>query len=142
MQVFWTIVSGVIVYVVGQAILHFIFEPIKEFNKQRSDTSFLLLFHQAKITNASNMDQNVQKDLKEMGPSLISTMKQIPFYQFLTMLGVFGLPPEEAVFRAVRELNGLAYGMGPIGRETESAVDNTKALESIARLLRIQTGYS
>ena len=33
MQVFWTIVSGVTVYVLGQAILHFIFEPIKEFNE-------------------------------------------------------------------------------------------------------------
>src|SRR6266545_715184 len=89
MQVFWTVISGVAVYVLGQAVLQFMFEPIKKFNEQRSDTSFLLLFHQAKITNASNTNPKVQDDIKEMGAALISTMNQIPLYGLLTSLRMF-----------------------------------------------------
>jgi hypothetical protein len=142
MQVFLTIVTGVAVYVLGQAILHFVFEPIKKFNEQRSDTSFLLLFHQAKITNASNTNPQLQDDIKEMGAALISTMSLIPCYHLLTWLRVFGLPSKEDVFQAARELNGIAYGTGPVGPNENSAVANTQALEQIARLLGIHTGYN
>lgn len=48
MQIFLTIVSGVIIYVFGQILLHFILEPIKAFNKGRGDASFLLLSLRAK----------------------------------------------------------------------------------------------
>jgi hypothetical protein len=142
MQVFLTIVAGVMVYIIGQAILHFVFEPIKEFNKQRTDTSFLLLFQQARITNALNPDKKVSDDIKEMGAALISSMGQIPCYQFLSWLNVFGLPHKQSVFEAARELNGVAFTIGPGESHGDSAARNVKALEMIARLLKIQTGYS
>lgn len=142
MQIFWTIVSGVAVYVIGQAILNFVFQPIKEFNKQRGDTSFLLLFHQAKITNASKTNPKIPDDVKEMGAALISTMRQIPFYNFLAWFRVFGLPSKEAVFEAARELNGIACATSPGENFKDGAVSNVKALEKIAQLLKIQTGYT
>jgi hypothetical protein len=142
MEIFWTVVSGVTVYVIGQAILNFVFEPIKKFNEQRSDTSFLLLFQQAKIVNASNVNPEVQNEIKEMGAGLISTMRQIPFYSLLASLRVFGLPPKKDVFEAARELNGIAYGTGPVGRDSGSAFENSSALPKVAKLLRIETGYS
>lgn len=79
MEIFWTIVTGVAVFILGQAILNFLFQPIKDFNKERTDTSYLLLFYQAKITNASNSNPKVPDDIKEMAASLVSTMGQIPF---------------------------------------------------------------
>jgi hypothetical protein len=141
LQIFWTVVSGVAVYVIGQAILNFVFEPIKKFNEQRLDTSFLLLFQQAKITNALNEDMAAQDEIREMGAALISYMNQIPFYDFLASLRIFGLPSREEVFEAARELNGIAYQTGPVGKGPGSAVENVKALEKIARLLRIRTAY-
>lgn len=129
------------VYVIGQAILNFVFEPIKKFNEQRLDTSFLLLFQQAKITNALNADVAVQDDIREMGAALISYMSQIPFYNILASLSIFGLPSKEEVFEAARELNGIAYETAPVGNGEGSAVENVKALEKIARLLRIRTAY-
>src|SRR5687768_10695811 len=60
MQIFLTIVSGVAVYVLGQLVLHFVLEPIKAFNKEKGDTSFLLLRHRAIIANMSNTDEEIQ----------------------------------------------------------------------------------
>jgi hypothetical protein len=142
MQIFWTVVSGVAVYVLGQAVLQFVFEPIKKFNEQRSDTSFLPLLHQAKITNASNTNPEIQDDIKEMGAALIAYMRQIPFYSLLASLRLFGLPPKADVFEATRELNGVAYGTGPAGTNAKSPFTNVDALAKIARLLRIQTAYN
>jgi hypothetical protein len=53
MQVFATVIAGVVIYVIGQIIQQFILMPIKDFNKERGDASYVLLRHQAKITNAS-----------------------------------------------------------------------------------------
>lgn len=112
MQIFLTIVSGVAVFIIGQAILNFVLQPIKDFNKERMDTSYLLLFYQAKITNAANSNPKAPDDIKEMAASLVSTMSQIPFYRFLVWSRVFGLPTQQAVFEAARELNMIAYSTG------------------------------
>jgi hypothetical protein len=141
MQIFLTVISGVLVYVLGQAVLHFVFEPIKEVNKQRGDTSFLLLSYRHKITNASNKGEKLQRDIKEMGAALVSTMWQIPFYSFLSSLTVFGLPTKDDVLKAAQEINGISWGMGPIGSSATSAIENYKALKEIAGRLKIKTSF-
>jgi hypothetical protein len=55
---------------------------------------------------------------------------------------MFGLPSQEAVFEAARELNQIAYSTGPGEHQKDGAVGNVRALENIARLLKIKTGYA
>lgn len=114
MQIFLTVISGVVIYVVGQSILQFVLEPIKEFNKQRGDTSFLLLSYRA-------------------------TMMQIPFYNLFAKFDV--LPAKNDVFKAAQEINGISYGMGPIGKDEDSAQRNYKALQEIADALKVKTSF-
>lgn len=139
MQIFLTVISGVVVYVAGQSILQFVLEPIKEFNKQRGDTSFLLLSYRAKITNAFNTDKKLQGEVKEMGAALVSTMMQIPLYDLFATCGI--VPTRKNVFKAAQEINGISYGMGPVGNDEGSAQRNFKALQEIADALKIQTSF-
>jgi hypothetical protein len=139
MQIFLTIVSGVVVYVLGQMILHFVLEPIKEFNRQRGDASFLLLKFRAKIANASNDDPDLQSEIKEMGAALVSTMTQIPCFDFCNRLGI--VPSKREVLKAAREIVGISYGIGPKGKDTFTPSQNMESAAEIARLLRIRTSY-
>ena len=99
MPEFWKIIGGVAAYIFGQAVLQFVFQPIKEFKKEIGDTSYLLLFHQPQIANATK-NKDAHAELIQMGASLKSTMTQIPFYSFLAWIRVFGLPSKKAVNQA------------------------------------------
>lgn len=141
MTEFWNIIGGVVAFIFGQAVLQFVFQPIKEFNKERGDTSYLLLFHLPQITSAAkNLESHAA--LKEMGAALISTMTQIPFYSFFVWIRVFGLPSNKSILEASRELNGIVYSLHPCEQRGNSPDQNIKALEKIGRLLKIQTTFS
>jgi hypothetical protein len=138
-QIFLTIISGVVVYVLGQIILNFVLEPIKAFNKERGDASFLMLSLRAKIANASNADPKIQSDIKEVAAALISTMAQIPCYSLMRY--IFSLPSKQHVFEGSREIVGISHGIGLDGKNTSSPQQNLEAARKIARLLKIKTSY-
>ena len=137
---FLKIIGGVAAFIIGQAILQFVFQPIKDFNKQRGDTSYLLLFHQSKIVNVTK-DKKACAEIREMGAALVSTMRQIPFYNFLAQLRVFGLPSKNSVLVAAQELNGIVYSLDSNEQHGNSAVTNSETLQKISQLLKIQTAY-
>jgi hypothetical protein len=139
MEIFATIITGVVVFVFGQIVQQFILMPIKEFNKERGDTSYLLLRYQPSITNASGRDTKALDDIHEMGASLISTLDQIPLYDFISSISVFGLPSRNAVDEAAREVNGIVCRT----RENSKtgASDNVLALRKIADLLGVRTSF-
>jgi hypothetical protein len=139
MQIFATIVAGVIVYVLGQIVQQFVLMPIKEFNKERGDTSYLLLRHQAAITNASGRNQEVLDEIQQVAASLISTVDQIPFYNVLCRVKAFRLPARIAIVEAAREVNGIVYRMKV--SNLGDAMENTLALEKITDLLGVRTSY-
>lgn len=141
MSELWKILLGIAAFISGQAILQFVFQPIKEFNKERGDTCYLLLFYQAQITNATK-DESAYNELREMGAALISTMTQIPLYSLLSFLGIFGLPLKRNVLEACRELNGIVYSLRPTAERGQSASQNLTALKTIGHLLKIKTSYS
>lgn len=140
MTIFQTAISSVAVYLIGQTILQFVLEPIKEFNKERGDLQYLLLFYQVQITNARGSEDE-RNEIKQMGAALISTMAMIPYYPLLAQLKVFGLPSRENVFAAAREINGIVYGMMR-EQDANSSSGNTEALVKIGELLNIKTAYT
>lgn len=140
MQIFLTIISGVTVYVIGQAILNFILQPIAKFNEQRGDTSYLLLFWNAKPINASSNSGKAPKDVQEMGSALVSTMSMIPFYGTLSRCGLFSLPARADVMEAAKMLNSISHSKDYIGPQNQNQKE--EAVDKIARLLKIEAAYS
>lgn len=136
---FSTVLSGVLVYVAGQMTLHFVLEPIKEFNKKRGEISSLVLFYRAKITNASE-DEDAQRKIKEIGAGLMASMWQIPFYNALAFIRIFKLPKRAQVVEAAREMNGISFAMADSTIQN-AALNNYNALKQIATLLRIDTSF-
>lgn len=137
-----TIIAGVAVFVVGQAVQKFVLEPIQEFHKKRAATASLLLRWQAKITNASRDAEDLPDQIRELSAGLLSSCTAMPFYKFFSGLGVFGLPGREDVVKACRELNGIAYGVGERPHLPDQAIKNTQALSEIGRLLGFKADFS
>jgi hypothetical protein len=139
MDIFAAIVTGVVIFVVGQVVQQFVLAPIKDFNKERGDTSYLLLRHQAVITNASARDAKTVDEIHEMGAALISTVTQIPFYDSISSIRLFGLPSRQSVHEAAKEVNGIVYRMQAGGNVR--AEENVRSLTRIAQLLGVRTSY-
>lgn len=74
-----------------------------------------------------------------MAAALISTMAQIPLYSALRR--VFSLPSEQNVFEASHEINGISYGLGPVGKDVSSPSQNLDAARKVAQLLQIRTSF-
>ncbi len=65
MEIFATIITGVVVFLFGQIVQQFILMPIKDFNKERGDTSYLLLRYQPSIANASGRDAKALDEIQK-----------------------------------------------------------------------------
>jgi hypothetical protein len=125
---------------VWQYTLKSVLEPIASFRKVRADIGSAILLHQAKITNA-RADKPVSEELKSLSVKLRVSAGEIPCYNITAKL--VGLPSNESVVEACRELNGLADGMNAAAQEalpnTDWPVENTKAILRIGELLEVAT---
>lgn len=137
---FWTIIAGVLVYVLSQFVGRYILDPIKEFHGARADISYTVLRFQAQITSAADREGTLSSELWELAADLISKAGQIPLYQQLSRLRVFRLPSAANVLEAAWKLNGIAGGLA--SPTQSSAKEHLEALREIAKLLDVKTSYS
>ncbi|EOD3173389.1 hypothetical protein P7U51_003446, partial [Citrobacter freundii] len=56
MSVFITVLSGVLVFVIGQIVVKLIIEPINDFKKERSKIIYDLVFYANKLANPKGPD--------------------------------------------------------------------------------------
>jgi hypothetical protein len=136
-----TVLSGVIVFVIGQLVQKLVVDPVAGFREWRGKIAYLLLHLQSKIANASNTDVDVQAEFKRHAASLMVAMHQIPAYRLTRR--IFHLPSRDAVLMAAQQLNLLSYNVGPIGPsdKTAAAIENMQALRKIEELLKIKARY-
>lgn len=136
---FWTIIAGVVVYVLSQFMGRYVLDPIKDFHGARADISYTVLRFQAPITNARDADGTLASELWTLAAGLIAKSGQIPLYDQLSRLRVFRLPSSADVLEAAWELNGVA---GTLARPGKSAPEDcVEALRQIAKLLNVKTSY-
>jgi len=144
--VVYTIIAGVLVFIVSQYILKLIIEPIAEFRKIIVEVSHTLLLHQAVITNPSTNDEELPNKLSSLSAQLRSGICLIPFYNFLTILHIFHIPNKNNILMACRELNILFYGVRAMCKQnvdtSEQAQKNIEILKNIAKCLNIETTYT
>ena len=96
-SIFFTIIAGVTVFVLGQFVLKLVLEPIVSFKESLGNLSAFCLRNRSKISNA-NATSELSDELKQITATIISKKQAIPFYSALAY--PLGLPRAPLIFSA------------------------------------------
>ena len=136
-----TLLGAIILFLVSQYLLKFVFEPIVEC----AEPLLIFLaqsFNQAKITNG-HADEQVAAEIRRLSAGLRAVVFEVRFYDLFAK--ICGVPSKQNARRASHQLNLLSSGMNPMAQAATPATNwadaNTLALQEIGDLLRIQTKY-
>ena len=138
--VFWTVLSGVITFVVGQLVVRLVVEPVQELKKTIAQISHALIQHRSVYQNPGVLGQEVENEtsskLRDLSSQLHAHLFLIPSYSKTAR--VFCLPPQDRVLEAAKSLDNLSKGVfkatGDSGRLIEH---NVKERENICKCLGI-----
>ena len=78
---FLTVMSGTLVFVLGQIFIEFILRPIRKFKELKADAAFCLRFYRAEFANSVEHIE-AQKSAKEMAAKCISFAQEKPRWYF------------------------------------------------------------
>jgi hypothetical protein len=133
---FTTILTGVLVFIIGQFILKLALEPIVSLKNVFGEISALFLREQAKITNANGTEE-IQNELKHLSASILAHKQAVPFYKIFSFL--LRLPNEEALLNACGILNLISYQIVESKNDTTSKIQDS--MKRISEYLNITTEY-
>jgi len=145
----FTVLGGVIIFVVGQFVLKLVIEPAQELKKSLGSISYILLLHQNNLVNAT-FNKEIAAEIKSKSAEIVS--KSSVVIGDGLALKIFGLPSKSNILLASRELNTIYYGMleeskafedsqDYNAKKTDFAVENSKAIMEIGKLLQLQTSF-
>lgn len=104
MDVFATIITGVVVFVAGQLVLKLVIDPVHDFKRTVADIVHALAEYAGVYSNPGGAVPAIQvkasEELRKLSARLNAQMFLIPSYD--TVSKVFRLPPR----KAVREISG------------------------------------
>lgn len=106
--VFWTIFSGVVVFLLGQLFLKFLLEPVKEFKGIVGKIDNQLKYYANIIFNSSSdsIDNKYKLDasesLRKLSCDFESAYKQIPFKSIFSFFGI--IPDQRVVSQSATTL--------------------------------------
>ena len=129
------IVSGVLIYLLGQFIMKFVFEPTCEFRKVIQKASNVVLREQHKITNF-DLSCELSSELKQLAGELRSSQDVIVFYFLMRLFSLFKLPSKKGVFKAAQALNYLSNAH--IDNNSEHVIHYR---DEIHQYLKVATSY-
>jgi len=140
MNVFWTILAGVLVFAGSQFILKLILEPLVEFRKVLSEISHTMLFNQPAIFSCMEKNDKLSETISLLSAKLRSTTYLIPRYQIMGKLPFFKL--KEDIKKACFKMNQLSHNVRDPGEDPGNVVaQNKQILEELDKLLKIETTY-
>lgn len=106
MKIFFAVVTGTLVFMVGQMVLKFFIEPIVSFKEAIGNISHIFLTNQGDISGAQ-ADDNLAQKIRAASGILLSKKQAIPFYKYTSF--IFRLPSEEKVWNTCACLNVISY---------------------------------
>ena len=113
MAIFATIITGLLVFILGQIFLKWIIEPIQELRKVISEVVFYVANLYATIQNAKTVDKfsaiDAGKHLERLGASLLASQQLIPFYKRIRK--IFRLPTSQDILSASKKLSLISKSM-------------------------------
>jgi hypothetical protein len=113
MEIFLTILSGVIVFILGQLALKLLIEPIQEFRKTVADIAYALIEYANVYANpgvvGNENEKQASEELRKLSSRLNAQIYLIPFYRLIAK--IFGLPPRDKLESTAKDLIGLSNGV-------------------------------
>lgn len=102
-----TIISGVVVFIIGQYLFSMWIQPLQEYKKIRSKIAFCLTYYaqyysNVKIVSDQDSEYNLgSDDIRKLASELRGFSETISFIHF-------GIPKKEKIFEASKKLIGLS----------------------------------
>jgi hypothetical protein len=136
MEIFSTIITGVIVYVLGQFTLKIIIEPIQELKKEIQQTLADCSYYAGLATNMPDINEEkaleARKIFRQRSTYIRSKYKIIPFMDTFAVFGI--IPVEKSLSEASSMLMGLSNTISSSGNFKEN-MQNNEWLKEIENLL-------
>lgn len=132
-----TAVLAVLVFVIGQAMLRFVLEPVQEQNKLIGEVAHALLYYSGRGDHYGFQAEELQegrKHLRNLAGRLRASLFYVPFYRVLARLGL--VPKKEHTLEAARQLLGWSNTM--VNERSSQSVRNEERRMIIASKLGIQ----
>ena len=110
MEVFWTVVTGVLVFVASQLFLKLILEPIAGQKRAIGRIAYLLIYHADVYSNPGSINPELvaesRRTFARPASDLQATSALIPFYRQCAAIRL--VLPHESIDRASRDLIGIS----------------------------------
>ncbi len=139
--IFATVISGVLIFVLGQIVVKFLIDPIKELKEILGEIQFSLIFHaQAIYTPVEDRagEDAAQKVIRDLASKLRAKIEVIPWYSLCSRISREFLPPKKNIMDASSQLIGLSNS---VKKEDRSEV-NRNRVEKIRKLLHFESFMS
>lgn len=111
-QVFFTVISGVLIFTLGQITLKLLIDPVHALKTTIAEIANKLIFYANIYTNPKPLGDEKQtkalNDFRELSSKIQSNMHIVPFYKITSKL--FDLPKKENITKASEELISLYHG--------------------------------
>ena len=134
--IFWTVLSGVLTFVVGQILLKMFVEPVLETRKTIGQVAYMLCNRGQFIHNPGVLDlertKAVSEEMRALAAALYAQLYAVPAYPLVAP--VFRLPGTERVVEAATALAGLANSLYDASNP-RSHEWNAKRVEAISKKL-------
>lgn len=136
--VFATVISGVLVYLLGEILKEHWLEPYHQYKKLKGEIAFALVYYAncygnpMILSQASNEEiderNGISKELRSLSSRLYATAETRAF-------GAIGIPKQKEICEAARSLMGISNGLLVIN--DEHFHDNVKLACHVKKMLKI-----
>ena len=113
MSVFLTIITGVLVFVIGQSVIKLVIEPVQKFRQTLSEITYRFTRDHVVYHNADAVDKDrankAYTDIRDLGARLHGDLRLIPHYSKIRK--IFGLPESDKVIEATDYLIKISNHM-------------------------------
>ena len=140
-QILFGIASGVLIFIIGQAFLRFVMEPIQELHKLRGEITSALIYYANVLISQSKLDPVADDEgarlYRQQSSKLMALISVIPFYRFWCCFKI--VPRYQDATAASRELIGLSNYIY-VGKEETGEGSYSARRRRVASLLKLVLG--
>lgn len=130
---------GLIIFIASQYFLRLHLDPFKEFDKVRSEISFIVLSNQSELISGAYVENVLADKVRKISARLLSSYNSVWFTGVFKFIPGYNLPSKNNVKIACQNLNVVAANVS--GRKSDES-ENFDMFQEIARLLKIDVSFS